>query len=480
MRRSSGDSGAGKAGFGGGEGLLGTAARRTREFLSRDLWSPDVAGFGLLRRAVYRCSRVLVLAVRGFRQHRCPFHASALTYITILSIVPLLAFVFSVAKGMGAYERLHFGVIEPFLEQNFGPESGEVGARLRGVLDQVLEFVANTDVGSLGAFGLAILLYTVVKLLGNIESSFNEIWGIRRSRTLARKVTDYVAMIVVVPILLTTAATITAAIQDPELPQRLGLEVDVGPALRVLVLVSPLVAAWTAFSFLYFSMPNARTRVSSTLFAGLAAAVAWQVVQVLHVRFQIGVAKYNQIYAGFAAIPLLMIWIYASWTVVLMGAELAAAHQHEPTLRGTGRIGQRDQVWHEQLGLRVAVRVAEAFLKGGEPLRLLPLARALGVSASQLEDVLKRLEAGGVLARAGVGPRARYLPARDLDSISVSDVLVAVRGRTEPEDFPARTPGDERADRTLMRIEREILASPTNCSLRELATARAVPRPDRD
>jgi membrane protein len=178
-------------------------------------------------------------------------------------------------------------------------------------------------------------------------------------------------------------------------------------------------------------------------------------------------ARYNALYSGFAAVPLFMIWIFLSWNTVLIGAEVAAAHEREPSLRGSGRLGGEGQTWRERLALRAAVRVAAAFAVGRKSLPIAVLASEMGVSQRQLQDVLAELVSGGVLVRA-TGRGRGYFPARDLSLIRVTDVLGAMRAG-DPR-VAARSSGgtDERADAALAALRGEIEASANNRTLRAL------------
>ena len=225
--------------------------------------------------------------MRGFRQDECIFRASALTYITVLSLVPLLAFSFSVAKGFGFYEKLVRETVNPFLDKTFGPLSVEGGVEAvagsthdaRVAFGRLLDIVGNvvqeTRVTSLGAFGLVILGWAVIKLLGTIERSFNHIWRVQRSRSLLRKVSDYLTMVIVTPIFLFTATGMTAAAQSNGLVQIARQRLHLGSLLDLLVTLLPLLSLWIGFTFVYLAMPNARTRIVSAIFGALIGGTLW-------------------------------------------------------------------------------------------------------------------------------------------------------------------------------------------------------------
>ena len=474
-------------------GLWGSVHR----FLSREVWLPDLAGVGFLRAFSLKAARVAYLTVRGFVHDNCLFRASGLTYITVLSLVPLLAFSFSIAKGFGGYETLRDDVIVPFLDQVLPeseaaspalaaperpPAAGEVAAEpsapdLRGVVAIVLETVENTDFAKLGFFGLAILLYTVIKLIGAVERALNDIWGVPRSRSVVRKVSDYLTMVVVTPIFLFVGLGLFTLTQTEALDNLRDLW-GFDAAVKGLVAASPFFVIWIGLTLLYLAIPNTRVRWSSAFLGGVFGAVLTISALIAHNEFQIGVANANKIYAGFAALPIFLFFIYLLWTAVLLGAELAAAHQSEPAFRHLALAEPTDQAARERIALRALVRIGQAFSAGAAPVESMSLARELGLPARTLTEVMTPLEDRRLLAatEADAGERA-WLPARRLDSIRIADVLAALR---EPasKNKVVLDPVDERIEEKLAGLAACGRDSRHNVSLEELVAE--GPRVDRD
>lgn len=441
-------------------------------FFAEDAWRRDRVASG---NPFFRAARVAYLAARGFFADHCLFRASALTYITVLSLVPLLAFSFSVAKGFGFYRDLLDKTINPFLDRTFGPlntEGALVLAResapeMRRAIDRVLAFVDGTDVSALGFFGLALLLVTVVKLLGTIERSFNDIWGVQRSRSLVRKLSDYLAMVVVGPIFLFVAAGVTTALQNSTVRESFGLSA----AVEVLLKTLPVLSLWAGFTFVYMALPNTRTRFGSALLGGLVAGALMQVALLVHIRFQVGIANYNAIYSSFAAIPIFLVWINTSWIIVLFGAEVAFAHQSEPSYAHVTQSELADHKFKERLGLRALARIAHAFLEGRPPRTAAELANELAAPQRVLEEVLYTFEERGILAVSGEGDEAVFLPARDLDAITVKSILDALKGTAGHPDPKGGAPIDEHIDRILAGLDDEFEGSRHNRTLRSLGEA---------
>jgi membrane protein len=488
-------------------GSLGSRAVAVGRFFSRDVWSRELTTLPTFRRWAYKTARVVYLAATNFVKDRCTWRASALTYITVLSLVPMLAFAFSVAKGLGAYEKLRQGTIDPLLDSTFGPgteaggiedvalegapaapEAGEQdtgaaaagdnsvpasdetvasvqGAEVREAIDTVLHFVQETNVASLGVFGLLIVVWTVLSLLGSVERSFNDIWGVSRSRTLARKLSDYLSTIVLVPLFLVSATGLANMGRSARLLEWLGI--DISRAGLSFLVVLPVVAL--GFAFAYVFMPNIRVRISSALLGGIVGGTLWQVFQVAHLKLQLGVANYNAIYSTFAALPIFLFWVYASWVTVLLGAEVAAAHQNEASHRQVVRARDYDQSLKRVVALRLAVRLARGFLTGTPPRSEEQLAEDLGVPTRTLDEVVVALRAGGLLALAESDDElGRVVLTRDPRRVRVQDVYDGLDGVAGPADLPAADPLDQSLDRALRAYDTERRASPANRTLSQL------------
>lgn len=478
----------------------GPAARAWR-FVTRDVWGTEPEGLRPLKRRAYRWSRVLYLTLRSFTGDRCMLRAAALTYTTVLSLVPLLAFSFAILKGLGFYKELREEHIDPYLDQVFGAlppepvsatksesavETAQTGlAQLRGGFDKVLDLVDQTDVKGLGALGLLVLLLAALRLLSSIEEAFNEIWGVDRPRRWIRKLSDYLTIVIVTPILLVLAVGLTTAVQNAGFVEFLHAHLPIDLVVEVVVRLAPLFIASAVFTLVFLVMPNRRTRLRSALIGGFVAGTLWQIVLEVHIAFQIGVANYNAIYAGFAALPIFLVWLQLSWQIVLFGAELAFAHESEREYHGYASLAAsepRRQAFKEQVALRALVRIADAFLAGAPPLDASTLGKEIGVHPRDVDDVLSELARSGIVSHAESEDRSQptWLPARSPERIRVADVVSVLRGDGEPGPR-ARGELDRHVERLAAKLDEEARTSAFNLSLRELvddARRRAVPESD--
>jgi membrane protein len=345
---------------------------------------------------------IVVATVKRFYADRGLEAAAALTYTSLLSLVPLLALMFAVLKGLGAQHRL-----EPLLLSKLSLDP-EVTARL-------LEWIDHTNVGTIGALGAVFLIFTVISVLGSIESIFNLVWRVRTGRAWWRKVTDYVSVVLLIPFLLLFAVGLTSALREQEtLRTLLSVEVVHGLVLFVLGL-TPIAMNVVALAMLYAVMPNRRPHWKSIAIAALIAGCGWQLVQNGYVSLQIGVARASAVYGALAQLPVTLVWIYVSWTVVLAGAQLAAVIEYGPEPEDD----RARDVSRWAVALHVLVRAAERFRSGHGPVELGEVAHDLEVNSELVAECVQHLCQAGSLASTGDDHEC-FVLAREPAMISLS------------------------------------------------------------
>jgi membrane protein len=439
---------------------------RLRAFFGVRIWEERPAELPRVRSAFYRASRVVYSTVRGFFDDRLSVRAAALTYFSILSVVPFLAFAFAILKGFGAYRTFIEGTVQPYLDATFAPNPA-----LHEAITRILAFVEATDFSRLGAAGLVALVYTSVTLISSVEAALNDVFGAKATRSLLRQLTDYVTLLVTAPILVLVAATASAAAQSSTamvfVRERLGL----GPLIDFALGFAPIGVVALALFAMYVILPNVRTRPLSALLGAVVAAIGWQGSLVLHVQLQMGVARYNAIYSVLGALPIFLVWTYVSWLVILVGAEIAASHQNDQAVRQRLHGKRADQALNEALGVALAARIARDFLCGGPRRTAAELATLLEVSPPIVEDILHALVRAGLLVRTVSEREVGFVPGRDVDAIRVSDVRDALRRDPAADDVRAsveRHLGPE-LQRLLRTAEQECRQSASDLTLRALA-----------
>jgi membrane protein len=400
--------------------IVGQAQR----FFARDVWETRVDELPSWQAFRYRSARIAHSTYRALLfEDTLHVRAAALTYYTVLSLVPLLAFAFALVKGFGAYDLLVEQTIRPsVLKLLAGNEP------LRRAFEQILGFVSQTGVTSLGLVGLLALLYAATRLLRNIEGALNDIWGACTARDVLEQMRDYVAIIVITPLCLLGAAALTTVGEALDMlrkaGERMGLRSILDPMIGVL---GPLLVLFIGLLVLYIVMPNTVVRVRSALVGAVIGGVAWYAVLLAHVRFQVGVARFNALYSSFGAIPIFLAWLQLSWLVVLVGAQIAATHQYSRGLAQTKRLAGADQAVREAVCLSALLRIARAFMAGSPRPTLLQLSTALDVPEALLSELLDRLIAAGLVAKTDLGNDPGYVLAVAPETFRVKDVLDAMR-----------------------------------------------------
>lgn len=440
---------------------------QAKRFFGTRVWSAHLDEASRGRALLYRLSRTLYATARGFREKDLPSRAASLTYYSVLSLVPFLAFAFSILKGFGGYQRLMDQAVRPYVAETFAGNP----TLLEGV-EQMLNFVENTNVSGLGLIGVLLLAYTSITMLSTVESALNDIWEARTARPVIRKVTDYTTLMVFGPLLVAVAIALSAAAQSSTVVAFLHRSTLLGGILDFFLGLTSMLFGSIALVALYVIMPNVRTRLGPAVIGGVVAGLAWQGALFLHVKFQIGVAKYNALYSGFAAIPIFLVWLYFSWTIVLLGAQLAASLQYEKRITQAVRSRHVDQELKESLVVVIAAAVARRFLEGAPPPTAHVLATALDVPMPAVDVALEALVASGILVRVVEGGEIAYDPGRDVDAVRMVDVEDAVRVDRDADDIKSaleRSIGSSLS--TLLRSRHEV--APTDAgalTLRQLAS----------
>jgi membrane protein len=386
-------------------------------FFTETIWQELPADTSSIKRLGQNSLRVLIIVIRDFNRDNCMLRASALTYATLLAIVPLLAFAFAILKGLGVQNQL-----QPLIIENLAVGSEAVVAR-------IIEYINNTNVGRLGSVGLGMLLLTVLALLSNVEKSFNSIWGVGETRSLIRRFADYFSVLAFGPLLLVVAMSMTATIQNYDIVQALKANEYFGDLVRFAFKATPYVAMWIAFTFLYIFMPNIRVRLPAAIIGGVIGGTLWQLVQVSYVLFQVGVSRYNAIYGTLAALPIIMVWIYLSWMIVLFGVEITSTIQNLQNISHRVRAEKKRLHRHDFIGLAVLLTVVRAFIRGEAPVSIECLSERLDLLPGQVIDVSNELFTLGYLSKTSEnGSGEGYLPHHAPETILVKDVLERFRG----------------------------------------------------
>lgn len=361
-----------------------------------------------------RTRAVLGITVRRAYRDEIFVHAAALTYYSLLSIVPLLALVFAIVKALGGVEDRLDALIATFTADP-------------AVTQRIVDFVRQAHVGALTGLSSAFLLYTAWVLLGSIEKSFNRIWRVRRGREWWRQIADYLSVFLLTPFLLVAAMGATSLMQELPFLAYLLEEQFVSLAMSRLLRLVPVLFNVVAVAVLYTVMPNRRPDFRTLLVAALIAGVALQLVQTTYVKFQLAAANWTLLYGALAQIPVMMLWIYWSWLVILACAELAVVLENG----APAELVDARQVTPWAAGLSILVRAAENFRAGRGPVSVDQMAIDLGMPRPAVAEVAAQLAASGFLVRVS-GARGGFVLAREPAGIDLGMLVAQLDEITAP------------------------------------------------
>ncbi|WP_339899860.1 YhjD/YihY/BrkB family envelope integrity protein [uncultured Gilvimarinus sp.] len=414
--------------------------------LDRWLWQVETAHRSKLHQKFWHLSRVIVAVVRDLVRGDITLHAMSLVYTTLLSLVPFLALSFSVLKGFGVHNQL-----EPILDHMLAAPLGDRGPV---VVENILNFVDNIKVGVLGSVGLGVLIYTVISLIQKIERSFNEIWRVSESRSLAQRFSSYLSVIMIGPLLLFSAMGATAALINSEAMQHLIEFAPLGWLYGFLSSAMPYLIIIGLFTFLYTFIPNTRVKLPHAFLGGVVAGVIWQTTIFGFTLFVSSSSNYTAIYSGFAVGILLLIWLYLAWLILLVGAAVAFYSQHAQQITRS-RINRPSARIDELTGLAIMHRVASNFDSNEGGTSIAKMESNLSVGPEEIQRMIHKMLKHDLLMISGADAN-RLMPARSLDQITLREVYQVLR--RHESDMPSSLLSNAPINTLETRIEAALYA----------------------
>lgn len=382
------------------------------------------------RWAVLTCRMVYVL-IRDMSDGQLTLRAMGLVYTSLLSLVPLLALGFSMLKAFGIND-----VLRPTLARFLAP----LGQNAESIINMIVGFVDNVQVGVLGIVGLALLLYSVISLIQKVESGCNYIWQVHHPRSLSRRFSDYLSVLIVGPLVIIAATSMTASVTSNTLIQHIAQIQPFGATLFVLGRLVPYLLYSAGFTFLFLFIPNTKVRLVPALFGGVFAGILWQTASLAFALFASSAGNVNAIYSSFAILIFLLIWLYVSWLIMLLGCRVAFLLQYPEQLKRQVQAPELRAAREEQLALLIMALVGQHFIRGQQPWRADQMSRHLQAEPEHVFSIVDRLVASNMLNETAED-NAHLLPARSLDNMTVYDVLQATRTNTQATDIGQRDAG---------------------------------------
>lgn len=436
---------------------------RLLRFLKIDIWNIPSRQLSGKKSFFLRQLKMILLAAHGVWDDRLQLRASALTYYTLLAIVPIMAMAFAIAKGFGFESMLERQLLQEF------PGQEEV---LRQVVTYAHNLLERTRGGMMAGIGVIFLFWAAINVLGQLERSLNDIWDVKKSRSIWRKFSDYLTIMVLSPVLVILSSSVTVYIktQVTSMVHAITLLGGVGPLILSFLKLLPFFIIWMLFTLIYLLMPNTKIRFLSALLAGFIAGGLYQVLQYTYINFQFLIAKYNAIYGSFAALPLFLIWLYLSWMIVLFGAEVSFAHQNVGSFE-SGLESRRISFGQQKLlALMVSHLVVRRFVGAEEALTMDQLSRKLEIPIRLVHSIVRELTESRILTEVASTEtfEPAYQPAVDTNRLSMAYIVSALE-KLDADDIPVvKTAETQALSASLERFQSTIDRSPDNLLLRDL------------
>lgn len=433
-------------------------SQEVKRHFSEGIWVRNAPETPIHTRIWRGACRLTYLIGFGFMKDQCVIRAAALTFTTILSIVPFLAVAFSISKGFGLQNS------EVMREWVLKLTTGRPE-----VADKIIEYIDRTNVQALGWVGVAMLLFTVLSLVGTIEKAFNTIWHVQRGRSAWRKVTDFFPVIVFGPLILLVASSFNVSLQKQEVVNTLLSVEAIGYLETIMLKMTPYMLIIMAFTMMYAFVPYVRVKLQAATIGGMVGGVLWQLAQWGYIHWQIGAAKYNAIYGSFAQLPVLLIWIYISWIIVLLGAEVSYAWQNINTFVKQRYFGEATPFERQKIAVLMMIILAKRF-NDGKPLPSVEdISDGLMAPSSLVSDLFSLLQKAGYTIQADVQECEVFAPARDLGKVRVLDIIRVVNMDAENRVFREFEKKFGFLDKLFNRLSDSIRGSEANLTLLECA-----------
>ncbi len=386
--------------------------------LNDTIWHTPLADISKSKLFLIKQLRIAILAARGFTNDKVQLRASSLTLYTLISIIPVIAIAFAIAKGFGLDQNLEQLIIK---EMQTHPEF------FSWLLEKAQTAISQTRGGYLAGIGAIVLLWAVMSLLDQIESSFNQIWQIRSSRPWYRKFTDYLALMLIAPVFLIAASSVTVFIgtELSDFMNRVAILDFFKPIVSFFVKVIPYFIFWIVLTIVYMTLPNTKVKFLPALVSGIIAGTILQLLQWIYIDLQFGISRLSAIYGSFAAIPLFIVFLQSSWLIVLLGAEVSFANQNLSRYEYESEALNVSHYQKRALVIMIMNMITRNFSDGSKPLSAENIASNLKIPVRLVRDILQDLSNAELVSVIHDEDHTErlYQPAMDINKMTISWIL---------------------------------------------------------
>jgi len=429
------------------------------------IWQTPLSELSRLKSFLIKQSRIIYLAARGFTNDKVQLRASALTFYTLLSLIPVIAIAFAIAKGFGLDQNLEEVVTR-------SKEFQSQQAVLSPLLEKAKNALQETSGGYIAGVGIIILIWSVMSLLGQIESSFNHIWQISSARPWFRKFTDYLTIMLIAPVFIILSGSITVFISAylTDFMSKAPILDFFKPLISFLVKFAPYFLTWVTLTLLFIIIPNAKVKFVPAVVSGIVAGTILQILQWVYLDLQYGITKLNAFYGGFAAVPLLIIWLQSSWIVVLLGAELSFANQNVSRYEFESEALNISSFQKRLLVIMIMHIIIRNFVSGEKPISAEHIAKSLKIPVRLSNDILQDLNNVELVSviHENEHKECLYQPALDINKMSISFVFSRLDKKGVEQRMVVKNKEYDKIFSTLERFDKLIAKSDYNILIKDL------------
>ena len=436
--------------------------KKVQDFFLHDLWTSDTKKKSFTYRVVLRPLRIFFITLKGFFEDKVQIRASALTYNSMLSIVPVIAMIFGIAKGFGMQKMLEKELMSYFENQQ---------QVLQLILTSVRRMLDRVQGGIVAGVGVAMLIWSVMKILSSIENAFNDIWKVKKARSWQRKFSDYLSIMLVAPVLVLASSSITVFLTTnvKTILAHMHLPAFVESITHIGLDLIPYALIWALFSFIYVAFPNTKVKISSAIIAGIVAGTAFQLLQWGYFKFQIKLSNYSAIYGSLAALPLFMIWMQISWIIVLFGAEMSYAVQNVEDFDHNAdniKISTRQK---NLLSLLIMHKAVHNFAEARKPMTAAGFSADQNIPVRIATHVIYELQLAGLLTEIVTTEQENaYQPAMDIGLITVCEVLERMNRVNETSPLETSPDDMQKLGTILFSLEENMNRQSSNKLLKDI------------
>ena len=431
--------------------------------LNHIIWHTPLSEISRGKTFVFKQLRIIVIAARGFYNDKVQLRASALTLYSLLSIIPIVAIVFAIAKGFNVVDKIKILVEEKFPSQQ---------ENFKWLWTEAEKAINGTSGGYMAGIGIIIFFLAVMSLLNNIESSFNHIWQIRSSRPWHRKFTDYLTIMLIAPvfIILSSGINFFISTQLPEYMINAPILDFFKPVISFLVKFAPYLLSWIALTVLFIVMPNAKVKFVPALISGVIAGTILQGIQWLYIDLQFGITKLGYLYGSFAAVPLFLVWLQTSWIVVLLGAEISFANQNISRYEMESEALNISNYQKRALIIMILHMVIRNFSLGEKPISSSYIAANLKIPVRLAREILQDLSSVNLVSEIHEHEEKERLfqPAIDINKLTVSYVFSKLDKKGIEQIMVIRNKDYEKVITILEKFDRLTAKSDYNILIKDL------------